>query len=366
MLTLVAIAWSWSGSAYAQSNGAPRPEIVRLEAALQQYRQIAESGGWPEVPTGPTIEPGSRDHRVPILAQRLQSTGDLLGKRDAWPAYNEDLQAAVTRFQARHGLEPDARVGQATLRALNVTAEQRVQQLAINLERSRQVFKASRRDLLLVNIPAFEAYLVREGNTVWATRVIVGEADAETPVFEAELNQIVLNPTWAVPRSIATQDLLPMIKHDVGFLESGGFKLFTADGTTVSPIAVDWAALHEHNFPFTLVQRAGPQNELGQVKFLFPNPHGVCMHDTPKKPLFSHYSRAYSHGCIRLDQPLELAQQLLKAEGWTRAEIDAQLASERTQPIVLAEPLPIVVTYLTARVDDTGTVLFYRDIYGRD
>jgi murein L,D-transpeptidase YcbB/YkuD len=342
------------------------PELVRLQGALQQYQHIADNGGWPVVPTGPTIEPGSRDLRVPTLAARLQKTCDLISPRDTWTVYDDELQAAVIRFQARHGLEPDALVGKATLRALNVPAARRVEQLATNLERARQIYNGERSDFILVNVPAFEARLIRGGKTAWSTRVVVGEPDAETPAFEASLQQIVLNPTWTVPRSIASEELLPEIKANRAFLSRGGYELYGADGNPVDPATVNWAALHRNNFPYTLVQRAGPNNELGQVKFPIPNEYGVCMHDTPKKPLFSHYFRAYSHGCIRVDRPLEMAERLLEVEGWTRADIDAQLASGQTRSIRLTEPLPVVVTYLTAKVDQNGTVFFYRDVYGRD
>ena len=342
------------------------PELVRLEGALQQYRHIADNGGWPVVPAGPTIEPESRDSRIPTLAARLQKTCDLISPRDNWTVYDDELQSAVVRFQDRHGLDPDALVGKDTLRALNVPAEQRVEQLDTNLRRARQVFNGERSDFILVNVPAFQALLIRGGTTAWSTRVIVGEPEDETPVFEASLQQVVLNPTWTVPRRIASEELLPKIKADRNFLSRGGYELFAADGDPVDPSTVDWTALHKNNFPYTLVQRPGPNNELGQVKFPIPNDYGICMHDTPRKALFSHYSRAYSHGCIRVDRPLEMAERLLEVDGWTRADIDARLTSGETQSIRLAEPLPLIVTYLTATVDLNGTVFFYQDIYGRD
>lgn len=358
--------FSVAAGAVAQSVDTPAPEVDRLQGALLQYQTVSDNGGWPTVPAGPTIEPGSNDPRVAALATRLQATCDLVSRRDTWTEYDDELQAAVLGFQVRHGLEPDALVGKATLRALNVPARQRVDQLATNLERARQVYENPQPDFLLVNIPAFEAYLVRDGKTAWKAKVVVGEAETETPVFEAELSQVVLNPDWTVPRSIASEDLLPKIQANAEFLARGGYELFESDGTRVNPSTVDWTALHENNFPYTLVQRPGPQNELGQVKFLFPNPFGVCMHDTPKKQLLSHTSRAYSHGCIRVDQPLGLANRLLELEGWVPEQVAAHLVSGQTQSIRLAKPLPFVVTYLTAWVDESGTVFFYRDIYGRD
>ena len=272
----------------------------------------------------------------------------------------------MRRFQARHGLEPDALVGRATRRALNTTVEQRIKQLCINLERAREAFDEQRPDLLLVNIPAFSATLSLGGQPVWTTKVIVGEKDAETPLFESHIESVVVNPSWSVPRSIAGEELLPKIQNDLSYLTRGGYDVFDATGLPVDPLTVDWPSFDMHNFPFRLVQRPGPQNELGRIKFLIPNPYGVCMHDTPGQTLFAYSSRAFSHGCIRMENPVDFAAQLLGEDNWTKEQLDAQLESGETKSISLAEPLPIIIAYLTAAVDESGTAFFYRDIYGWD
>ena len=348
------------------ATAAVRPEYKRLLGALDTYRQIASAGGWPTVPAGPTIRPGTRDPRVAVLAERLAVTGDLEAPRFRVADYDDELQLAVRRFQSRHGLEPDALVGPATLRALNVTVGERVNQLELNLPRARDVFRSDRTDFILVNVPAFEAYLYRAGVLAWKTGVVVGEAETETPLFESRIRTVVLNPTWAVPRSIASEELLPKIQTDIDFLSRGGYDVFDANGQAVDPASVSWASLTMNNFPYTLVQQPGPMNELGQIKFLFPNEYSVCMHDTPSKYLFSHYSRAFSHGCIRVEDPVDLAERLLAGDGVTRNEIDARLASAETESVQLADPLPVVLAYLTVAVDDSGTVHFYRDIYDSD
>ena len=341
-------------------------QAERLHAALQQYRDIAASGGWPTVPTGPTIGPGSLDPRIVTLVSRLKATGDLSGGERLFDDYDDELQAAVRRFQARHGLEPDALVGRATLRALNATVDQRIRQLCTNLERARETFDEQRPDFILVNIPAFNATLSLSGKPVWTTSVIVGEKDAETPLFESHIERVVVNPTWSVPRSIASEELLPKIQNDLSFLVRDRYDVLDATGLPVDPLTVDWPSLDTHNFPFRLVQRPGLQNELGRIKFLFPNQHGICMHDTPSQYLFGYSSRAISHGCIRMENPVDFAVHVLAKDGWTEEQLDAQLASGKTQSITLAEPLPMVVAYLTAEVDDSGTVFFYRDVYERD
>jgi murein L,D-transpeptidase YcbB/YkuD len=342
-------------------------QYLRLRAALQRYRRIGQSGAWPRVPDGPTISPGSEDPRVRALARRLAVSGDLADGDDRrFAAYDEALQAAVRRFQLRHGLEPDAEVGPATLAAMNVPVTARIDQIRLNLERARWNYDADRRDFVLVNVPAFRAHLIQSGEELWSTRVIVGEVDTETPLFQAEMKYVVLNPTWTVPYKIASEELLPTIRSDPSFLARGGYRLFDRAGGPVDPAGVDWAALNSNDFPLTLVQQPGPGNQLGRIKFVFPNEYAVFMHDTPAKNLFGRACRAFSHGCIRVDQPLDLAERLLEREGWTRERIEAGVASGETQTIFLAEPVPVILVYWTAAVDDHGVVYFFDDIYSRD
>lgn len=341
-------------------------QYERLQGALGEYQRIAGDGGWPAVPAGPTIEPDSDDLRVATLAGRLAVSGDLVDDPSAFVTYDEVLQAAVLRFQSRHGLEQDALVGRKTLAALNVPVEQRIRQVRLNMERLKALADAEPRDFVLVNVPAFEAYLVRDGELLARTGVIVGETEQQTPLFQASMQYVVINPTWNVPYSIASEELLPKIQKDLGFLRRGSYSVFDPDGNPVDPASVDWQSLHQNRFPLTLVQQPGPVNELGRIKFKFPNKYGVCMHDTPGKHLFAYDTRAFSHGCIRVEQPFGFAAALLDADGWTRERLDEQLHSGETHTILLSEPLPVIVTYLTAVVDDGGTVHFYRDIYDRD
>ena len=338
----------------------------RLQDALEQYLQIAENGGWPTLPAGPTIAPGSDESRVAALARRLVVTGDLDARARVLTVYDDELQAAVRRFQARHGLETDALVGRKTLQALNVPVERRIAQLRLNVVRSRRVFDPGRSYFLLVNVPAFEATLVRDGEALMTTKVIVGEAETETPLFEAQMKHVVINPTWTVPYSIASNELLPKIQRDPGFLARGGYSVFDRDNQRVDAANIDWMSLHANYFPYTLVQRPGCANELGRIKFVFPNDYGVFMHDTPSKHLFARDSRAFSHGCLRMDNPIGFAERVLEPEGWTRGDILTQLEKTETVTVPLSEPIPVIVTYLTAVVDESGTVYFYRDIYGRD
>lgn len=340
----------------------------RLQAELKRHRALADAGGWSKMPEGPTIRPQSNDPRLELLARRLAASGDL-AKDDislSSSAYNETLQDAVRRFQIRHGLEVDGLVGRATLRALNVSIEQRIDQIHVNLERARRLPYGQSENLVLVNVPAFDAYVVRNGETIWTTKVIVGEAEDETPEFRSELEFVVFNPTWSVPHSIASEEMLPKIKQDPGFFTKGGYQLYDGDGNRVDPAGVDWSGISIGSFPYKLVQQPGPENQLGQIKFMFPNEYSVCMHDTPAKSLFAKAARAFSHGCLRVEDPLAFAEVILGSEGWTREQIDSQVLTGETRTVVLSEPLPVYVLYWTAQVDDSGRIHFYDDIYGRD
>jgi murein L,D-transpeptidase YcbB/YkuD len=340
----------------------------RLKMGLAQYRRLAEAGGWPRVPDGPTIQPAADDPRLGALARRLAVSGDLFENDIEVVAavYSPLLLDAVRRFQARHGLAPDGLVGRATLRALNVPVERRIDQIRVNLERARWPLGGQAGDHIRINVAAYEMSVIRDGEAVSTKKVIVGETEKQTPLFESMLNSIVFNPTWTVPYSIASEEMLPKIRRDPGYLQKGGYQLFGNDGNVVDPRTVDWSAIHRRNFPFTIVQQPGPANQLGQVKFLFPNEHSVCMHDTPAKPLFSEAVRAFSHGCIRVDEPVALAEILLGEDGWTRAQVEAEVRSGVTRAVSLSDPLPVAIVYRTAEVDEQGEIHFYEDIYERD
>jgi murein L,D-transpeptidase YcbB/YkuD len=280
--------------------------------------------------------------------------------------YNAILQNAVRGFQARHGLEVDALVGKATLRTLNVPVEKRIDQIRVNLDRLRQQLDHESGDLILVNIPAFKTYVIRDGKIIWAANVIVGDRENKTPIFRTALTGVVFNPTWSVPYSIASKEMLPKIKQDPSFFRRGNYDLFDRAGNLIDPSSVDWSAVEKRTFAFTLVQQPGPLNQLGQIKFTMPNEYSVCMHDTPTKSLFDKSTRAFSHGCIRLDEPLGLAEVLLRGEQWTRDQIQSQVEARETRSVSLAEPLPVHVVYWTAEVDDLGVMHFYDDIYEWD
>jgi len=340
----------------------------KLQAALADYRQIAANGGWSSIPEGPTLKPGASDRRLPVVARRLVISGDLApGDAVAKPAiYDESLQQAVRLFQGRHGLDTDAVIGPATLRALNVPVEKRVEQLEVNIERARWVLDDIEDDFVLVNIAGFRAYVFRDRKVVWETKVQVGSAFHQSPVFRDEIKYVVLNPTWTVPYSIATKEILPKIKRDPNYFATRDFDLKTHSGKFIDPSSVNWATITARNFPYWLVQRPGPNNALGRIKVMFPNEHAVYLHDTPSKALFGKAARAFSHGCIRVENPFDLAEQLLGGDGWNQEKFQAVLDSKKTKTVLLSKPMPVLLLYWTAMVDPDGVAYFYNDVYERD
>ncbi len=359
---------SSSLSAFLQAQFPRGKFYERLRKGLAQYQQIKANGGWPEFPDGPTLRPGALDDRVPVLVQRLVATGDLdtTGFAATGNLYSESLEAGVRQFQYRHGLDVDGVIGKSTVRALNASVDQRIRQLEVNLERTRWVFDDISDEYILVNIAGFSAYVIRNSEVVWRTRVQVGKPYHKSPVFRDEMKYVVFNPTWTVPYSIATKEMLPQIQNDPDYFAKRDFDVKDRNGAIVDPGTIDWAELSRRNFPYTLVQRPSVNNALGRIKFMFPNEHAVYLHDTPSKYLFGRAERAFSHGCIRVEDPFDFAEVLLGADGWTQQRFKEVLDSGETKTVFLSRPLPVLLLYWTAEVREDGLVHFYGDIYDRD
>jgi murein L,D-transpeptidase YcbB/YkuD len=268
----------------------------RLRGLLAELRAVALGGGWTRVPAGTTIRPGMTLPAVPALRARLIEAGDLPPELWAGATYDAPLEAAVRKFQARHGLETDGVVGRATLAALNVPVERRIEQVIINMERRRHLPPDLGRRHVQVNIADFELKLVETDpggreRTVLTSPVVVGTPYNQTPVFSAEISYVVVNPYWHVPRSIAIKELLPEIKRHPGYLAENDYTVWTADGRRVDPAMIDWARLGPRSFPYTLRQEPGDDNALGRIKIMFPNAFNVYLHDTPKRSLFARAAR---------------------------------------------------------------------------
>ncbi len=337
----------------------------RFKDALARYREIAAAGGWAAVPAGPTLTPGMTDARVPKLAERLAITGDLDAQAaaTATASYSGAVVDGVRRLQERHGIAVDGVLGPGTLAVLNVPVEARIEQIRANLERARWVFYDPESEFLVVNIAGFRLYVIRRGEVVWRTRVQVGRPYRSTPIFASTLSYLVFNPTWTVPPTILRQDYLPQLKRDPLYLAARNIDVLDRAGKPIDPAGIDWSSAR--NPPYQLVQRPGPTNALGRVKFMFPNEYFVYLHDTPSRDLFDKESRAFSSGCIRVEDPLELAQMVL-GDKWSRERVDAMVAAGRTQTVILDKPIAVKLLYWTTEVDAKGRVSFFPDVYGRD
>lgn len=352
------------------------PGYLDLRGALARMRELAAAGGWAPVPDGPTLHEGESEPRIPALRARLRVSGDHPSPSAVTPAgedtllFDALLAEGVRRFQVRHGLEPDGVVGQATLAALNVPATDRVRQLEVNLERWRWLPEDLGSRYILVNIAGFSVEVVEDDVPVLEMRAIVGRQYRQTPVFSSRMTYLVLSPYWHVPPTIAALDKLPEIKKDPGYVAAQRMTLLDASSNTPVDVAsVDWETMTgpEFNRRFRLRQDPGPANALGDVKFMFPNPHNVYLHDTPTRDLFARTERGFSSGCIRIERPIDLAEYLLRGDrAWTREGIMAAIERRGEKTVTLPDPIPVHVQYWTAWVDGNGVVNFRRDLYGRD
>lgn len=325
------------------------PVYQGLKLARGFYRGIVALGGWPMLPAGPSLKPDARDPRVEALRARMEASAFVAGAPEGRDLYDAPLQAAVVAFQERNGLEPDGIVGPATLEALNVPADERLRQIEVNLERWRWLPRDLGRRYIAVNTAAFMLDVVEDGRTVLPMKVVVGKPATRTPMFTGRMTYLVLAPYWNVPPSIARNEILPRVKRDPGYLSRNGYEMSTTGGRV------------------SIRQRPGANNALGRIKLMFPNRFNVYLHDTPSRSLFDRATRAFSHGCIRIEKPLELAEYLLRDQPeWTRERMLAVIAQGRERSVPLKEPLPVHVVYWTVWVDGAGVVQFRKDLYGRD
>ena len=346
-----------------------------LKRALARTRSIEKSGGWPAVTPGTTsLKPGATDPRVALVRARLAATGELPANGPA-PAdpnlYDPALEAAVKAFQSHHRLTDDGVIGKGTIEAMNVTAAARVNQLRVNLERARWVIGGLRDTFVLVNLPAFKAYVIRDRKNIWETRTQIGREARRTPTFRADMKYLVLNPDWTVPPTILAQDVLAGMKKGQNTIARKRLRILDAQGRVVDPSTIDWAAATPANFRYTLRQPPGADNALGRVKFIFPNEHSIFLHDTPSQELFSSDQRTFSSGCIRVEHALELARVLLEGQrtrpdNWDKARITATIADGQSQTVFFEEPLPVLIVYWTASIGAAGDLRFARDVYGLD
>lgn len=350
-----------------------QPAYLAMRHELQRYQHLGSNHEWPPLLIPEHLQPGQQHPLVPALRQRLELLGDLPSDSDPDPAatnsyyFGTDLQTAISRFQQRQGLPVDGRPGSATLQRLNQTPEQLVRKIALNMKRLRLLPLTPPSRYILVNVPDYRLQLIEQGQQRLDMKVIVGQPQHPTPVITEAIKQLELAPTWGVPKRIAVEKLLPKIINDPFYLQAHDYLVFDRQQQLVDPQTVDWQNLGRGNFPYRLLQRPGPDNALGDVKFLLPNSQAIYLHDTSEPGLFKRRQRALSSGCIRVEKPLELAYQLLRDQyDWSPKRVTDTIRKGKPERLNLSVPVPVYLLYWTAWVDEHGTLQLRDDIYGRD
>ena len=350
----------------------PQKDVYsRLRLALARYRELFSKGEWPLVSSGSRLKKGSRSDRVVELRKRLAASSDLLADEAmGGDLFDEKVEQSVIIFQKRHGLKIDGVVGRDTLDALNVPLKQRIRQMELNMERLRWILGNIEERFIVVNIANFRLDVIEHDKSILSMKVVVGKPYRRTPIFTAKMTYLVINPVWNIPDSIARKEILKKIKKDPHYLAEQNIKVFSGWRAQEQPIdaeRIDWSKVTAKALPYRLRQEPGPLNALGTLKFMFTNIYEVYLHDTPAKNLFSDNVRAFSHGCTRIEKPLELAEYLLRDDPrWSQKELVAALEKGTEQIVQILRPLNVHVLYLTAWVDESGLVQFRNDIYGRD
>ncbi|MET4257610.1 murein L,D-transpeptidase YcbB/YkuD [Bradyrhizobium sp. S3.12.5] len=336
----------------------------RIKDAALSYSDLAVRGGWPTIPTDARFAPGVQGANDDLLRKRLILAGDLAAEK-ASGAFDQDLADGVRRFQARHGLAPTGTMTPRTLAAMNVTVQKRIRQLEASLERLENTNFSFGTRYVVVNIPAAFAEAVENDVVVRRYRVIVGKTEKPSPTLTAQITGVVLNPTWTVPSSIAKTEISAHMRKDPTYLSRMHMEVLDGHDNPIDPHSVDWSGTHTPNF--TVRQQNGTFNALGAVKIDMPNSYSVYMHDTNQRNLFSDDYRFDSHGCSRVDNVRDLAAWLLKDQPkWSRAAIDAEIATGQHQEVAMARKVPVAWIYLTAWMTRDQSIQFRSDVYSQD
>ncbi|YBV97808.1 L,D-transpeptidase family protein [Phyllobacteriaceae bacterium JZ32] len=366
---------NWSDQFDARASGAEKvasnqpimslATVAYVETAIRDYSNIVAQGGWPMVPGNAKLQLGAVDPAVSVLRRRLMISGDLPESAGLSNAFDTYVDAAVKRFQSRHGLPADGVMGQFTYAAMNVSAQVRLDQLHTNLQRLNELANVSDPRFVMVNIPAAQIEAVENGRVMQRHTAIVGKIDRQTPILVSKIHEVILNPYWTAPKSIIQKDIIPLMRKDPTYLSRNKIRLYNQQGQEVPPEMVNWNTDEAVKLMFR--QDPGKINAMSSTKINFHNSHAVYMHDTPQKTLFNNLMRFDSSGCVRVQNVRDLNVWLLKnTPGWDRQTIEATIKSGVNTPIQLADPVPVHFIYVTAWSTGDGVVHFRDDIYERD
>ncbi|WP_346837769.1 L,D-transpeptidase family protein [Microbulbifer sp. SAOS-129_SWC] len=347
----------------AHAGAALRQQAQRYRALQQQWQSLS----------GSPLQPGDKDPRVTELRLLLALLGDyrglpgpLSGRGSQNPArFDGAVQAAVEHYQRRHGLTASGTLDRVTLAELAVPPGERARQLELNAERWDKLPNVTGQRYVLINVPDFRLQLVEQGRVTLSMKTVVGKTSTHTPTLRTRITNIVFNPSWTVPRSILLTELLPKARSNPEAMQRRGYRVVNYHSGATAPISADGIDRAAHGRA-TLRQMGGPGNTLGRVKFVMPNKQAIYLHDTQAQSLFELRDRAYSHGCIRLQHPEELAYALLRPQGWDRTRVAEATTGDESLNIRVDQPPRVLITYITAWVDNRGQVQFRRDLYHRD
>lgn len=362
--TLQALVQS-SPTAFMRSLAPQSPEYARLMKEKLRLERLLGTGGWGAKVQASSLKPGQSGNSVAQLRNRLIRMGYL--RRTNTVTYDQRITAAVQQFQAAHGLDADGVAGKGTITEINVQAENRLTQVIVAMERERWINRELGKRHVWVNLTDFHARIVDDGSITFQTRSVIGanRSDRRSPEFSDTMEHMVINPSWFVPRSIATKEYLPMLQRNPNAVSH--LILTDSRGRVVNRSTTDFTQFSRSTFPFAIRQPPSRRNALGLVKFMFPNRHNIYLHDTPAKNLFSRETRAFSHGCIRLNDPFDFAYALLAVqEDNPKTFFHRILDSGRETKVELDQPIPVHIVYRTAFTTPKGQLQFRRDIYGRD
>jgi murein L,D-transpeptidase YcbB/YkuD len=340
--------------------------IANIQQAIAQYQTIVANGGWPQVNPGEQkLQLGVTDPSVQALRQRLAIAGDLPREAGMSPAFDSYVDGAVKRFQARHGLPADGVLGEYTIKALNIPADVRLQQLNTNMVRLQTLPADLGRRHVMVNIPATYIEAVQDGQVALRHEAIVGRISRPTHIINSKIYEVILNPYWTAPRSIVEKDIVPLMRKDPTYLSRSNIRLIDPKGNEVAPDSIDWNAEKAPNLMFR--QDPGKNNAMASTKINFHNPNNEYMHDTPEQGLFNKLMRFDSSGCVRVQNVRDLATWLLsEMPEWPRQHIESVIASRVNTPIELREEVPVYFAYISAWGTPNGIVQFRDDIYELD
>ena len=352
------------------------PQYALLKDKLAAFRAKAENETIPAlIPTTATMKPGESSEAIGLVKKRLIFWGDLDEKAadsKSVNVYDEQLEQAITKFQARHGILEDGKLGPETISMLNASLQSRIDQISLNMERLRWLPEDIGTHYVWVNIPEYQVKIINNGKEDLKMRVIVGERMNATPIFSDTMEFLVFSPTWTVPKSISTEEMLPKIKEDEDYFKDKNLLLYenwSPGAEEIDPEDVNWKKIDKEDFNFKIVEKPGKENALGSVKFMFPNSEAIYLHDTPADHLFEETERGFSHGCIRVEKPKELAEYLLEDNGdekWDMEKISEFMELDTPTTVTLKRKLPVHIVYHSAWVDEDAVIHFRKDIYSHD